>query len=317
MIYRRMGKTELQVSLLSLGSGGYNQFGQNAGIPETEIHRLIRHALDRGINHFDTAAPPGYGDSEMILGRGLREVPRDRYTLSTKFVVIDEETRKVVSADRVTQVVEDSLRNLQVDELDILLLAGALRGEDYPRVIDQLRPTLERLVREGKVRHIGSSEHSSADGGHTWLSRAVEDELIEIVMVAYNLMNHSAERTVFPRCRDKDVGAMGIFTARNAFSKPPRLTETVRDLKERGLLVDDIPDQDALAWLLDDEEPSLVSTAYRFSAGNDAISTIMTGTIDIAHLDANLAAIEKPPLHPEKLTRLRKFFGHLSEVIGD
>ncbi len=104
---------------------------------------------------------------------------------------------------------------------------------------------------------------------------------------------------------------------RNAFSQPQNLTETIKRLKEQGLLDDAIRDEDALGWLLDDDEPSLVSAAYRFSAGNDAISTIMTGTIDIAHLDANVASMQKPALPPEKTARLRELFGHLTEVIGD
>ena len=318
MIYRRLGKTDLQVSLLSLGSGGYNQFGQKAGVPESEIHRLVHHALDLGINHFDTSARPGYGDSELILGRALKGVPRDRYTLSTKFAVVDAETGELTSAARTQQYIEDSLRYMQVDELDILLLAGGGKREDYPRVIDELQSLLERMLREGKVRHLGSSEHSAVDGAHNWLSRALEDDLLEVVMVAYNLMNHTAERAVLPQCQAKDVGAIGIYTVRNVFSVPKRLTEVVVDLKKRGLLADDaIADEDGLAWLLDDENPTLVSAAYRFSAGHEAISTVMCGSIDIDHLDANVRTIERGPLPSEKQARLRQLFGHLTDPVGN
>ena len=318
MIYRRMGKTQIQVSLLSLGSGGYNAFGQRKGVPESEIHRLIRRALDLGINHFDTAARPSYLDSELILGRGLKDVPRDRYTLSTKFPVIDPHSGEVATAERVLLYVEDSLRYLQVDELDILLLGGAGSATDYPRVMEQLRPTFERLLREGKVRHLGSSENSSLDGGHSWLNRAVEDDIIEVVMVAYNMMNQSAEKTVFPACLEKGVGAMGIYTVRNAFGAPGRLPEVVAELVEKGLIAaDDVAADDPLGWLLDDDEPSLITAAYRFSAANNAISTVMTGTIDIAHLEANVQTLEKPPLPAEKQERLRELFGHLSVPIGN
>ena len=317
MIYRRMGRTDLQVSLLSLGSGGYNMFGQRAGVPESEIHRLVRHALDVGVNHFDTAAPPGYGDSELILGRALTGVPRDRYTLSTKFPVVSE-TGEAIAAARAVQYIEDSLSNMKVNELDMLLLAGDLKREHYPRVVEELLPTLERLLQEGKIRHLGSSEHSALDGSHEWLNRALEDNLIEVAMVAYNMMNQSAEQTVFPLCREKDVGTMGIFTVRNVFSIARRLEEVVAELKDKGLLAEEaLPDEDVLGWLLDDEDPSLVAAAYRFSAGNDAISTIMCGTIDIDHLDANITALEKGPLTPDKQARLRELFGHLKDPIGN
>ena len=319
MIYRRLGRTEIEVSLLSVGSGGHNRFGQAKGVPESEMHRFVRHALDLGINHFDTAIPPSYGDSELILGRALADVARDRYTLSTKFAVIDSETDRVLSSERIVEHVEESLLNMQIDELDILLLGGAGMGGDYDRVMNEIRPPLERLGRDGKVRHIGSSENSSVDGGHSWLERAVEDELIEVAMVSYNMMNQSAERTVFPGCRKNDVGTMGIYTVRNAFSIPSRLCEVVAELKQSGVLGDDIPNEDPLGWLLDDEEDeeSLASTAYRFSAANKAISTIVCGTIDLAHLEANVMSIEKPPLSAEKLARLRQLFGHIATSIGN
>jgi aryl-alcohol dehydrogenase-like predicted oxidoreductase len=318
MIYRRMGRTGLQVSLLSLGSGGYNLFGQSKGVPESEIHRLVRHALDVGVNHFDTAARPSYGDSELILGRALTGIPRDRYTLSTKFPAVDADTGEIISGARVVQYIEDSLSNMKIDELDILLLAGDFKREHYPRVVEELLPTLERLLQDGKIKHLGSSEHSVLDGSHEWLSRALEDNLLEVVMVAYNMMNQSAEQTIFPQCREKDVGAMGIFTVRNVFSVAQRLQEVVADLKSNGLLEENaLPGKDPLGWLLDDEDPSLVAAAYRFSAGNDAISTIMCGTIDIDHLDANIKALEKGPLAPDKQARLRELFGHLKDPIGN
>jgi len=139
-----------------------------------------------------------------------------------------------------------------------------------------------------------------------------------VVMVAYNMMNQSAEQTVFPLCREKDVGTMGIFTVRNVFSIARRLEEVVAELKGKGLLAEEaLPYEDALGWLLDDDDPSLVAAAYRFSAGNDAISTIMCGTIDIDHLDANIRALEKGPLAPDKQARLRQLFGHLKDPIGN
>jgi aryl-alcohol dehydrogenase-like predicted oxidoreductase len=320
VIYRRLGRTEIDVSLLSVGSGGYNRFGQAKGVPESEMHRFVHHALDLGINHFDTAVPPSYGDSELILGRALADVARDRYTLSTKFAVIDSESDQVLSSERIVKHVEESLLNMQIDELDILLLGGAGMGGEFDRVMNEIRPTLEQLVRDGKVRHIGSSENSSDDGGHSWLEKAVEDELIEVVMVSYNMMNQSAERTVFPGCRKNDVGAMGIYTVRNAFSIPSRLCEVVGELKESGVLGDEVPDEDPLGWLLDDdggEGESLASAAYRFSAANEAISTVVCGTIDIAHLEANVMSIEKPPLSAEKMARLRQLFGHIATSIGN
>ena len=83
MHYRTLGRTGLKVSLLSQGTGGPSQFGQNRGLLQAEQDRLIRRCLDLGINLFDTHE--SYGDSEAILGRALDGVPRDDYILVTKW----------------------------------------------------------------------------------------------------------------------------------------------------------------------------------------------------------------------------------------
>jgi aryl-alcohol dehydrogenase-like predicted oxidoreductase len=85
MKFRRLGRTGLQVSLVGLGSGGPSALGQASGVPEPQAHRVVRRALDLGINLIDTAA--GYRDSEAILGRALHGVTRERYVLCTKFHV--------------------------------------------------------------------------------------------------------------------------------------------------------------------------------------------------------------------------------------
>ena len=83
MQYRRFGRTGLRVSVVGLGSGGPSQLGQKSGVPAAAAIRVVRRALDLGINLLDTSA--SYGESEAILGRALREVPRDGYVLATKF----------------------------------------------------------------------------------------------------------------------------------------------------------------------------------------------------------------------------------------
>ena len=82
MIYRTLGRTDLVVPVMGMGTGGHNQLGQNADVPEADIHRLLHQVFDLGIHYFDTS--PGYGESELILGRALRHLPRDRLVVSTQ-----------------------------------------------------------------------------------------------------------------------------------------------------------------------------------------------------------------------------------------
>src|SRR6266545_5120954 len=88
MQYRRFGRTGLDVSVMGLGSGGPSQLGQGSGVVEADAHRVVRRALELGINLIDTAAD--YRESEAILGRALRGAKRDSYILCTKFTPVDK-----------------------------------------------------------------------------------------------------------------------------------------------------------------------------------------------------------------------------------
>ena len=88
MEYRKLGRTGLEVSLLSLGSGGPNRFGQARYVPRKRIDRLVRLALDRGVNFFDTSA--AYQESESLLGRALSGVARDRFHIATKVRPVEQ-----------------------------------------------------------------------------------------------------------------------------------------------------------------------------------------------------------------------------------
>jgi len=317
MIYRRFGRTELKISRLALGSGGPNQFGQKAGVPEQDIHRLVHGALDLGINFFDTS--PGYGESELILGRALKGIPRDRYLVSTKFGLAPAgRWDDIIAPNEVIATVENSLRRLQISEIDLLLVQHWPRWGVYRRIIEELWPTLTKLQEQGKIRYLGASEISRHDGSHQWLTRGLRDNLFDGVMVAYNMINQSAEREVFPLCQANDVGTQTIFVVRKVFNRPERLNQVVAELKRKEIVPpDSLPDDDPLGWLVKGGVSSLVSAAYKFCAGHEAVSTVMTGTINLAHLAENVEAISGDPLPSEDLERLRQVFGAVAEPIGN
>jgi aryl-alcohol dehydrogenase-like predicted oxidoreductase len=317
MEYRRFGRTDLQVSAIALGSGGPNRFGQRVGIPEAHIHRLVRHALELGINLFDTS--PGYSDSELILGRALAGVARDRYHLSTKVVIDDAVTGEhPAPVQQVVASVEASLRRLRVDHVDVLLLAGWPQPGAYRRIVEETIPALRRLQEQGKLRFLSSSEVSAYDGAHAYLTLGLRDELFDSVMVAYNMINQCAEREVFPLCRKRDVGTQVMFAVRRLFPDPVRVGETLAELERKQIVAAGaLPAGDPFDWLLDSRTPDLISAAYKFCAAHPAVSTVMTGTNDIRHLERNVAAVTGPPLPAEVMQRLRATFFGVTEVIGN
>ncbi len=304
---------------MALGTGGPNIFGMR-GVSRTdqEIDALVKAAFDMGINTFDTAPGYGGGRSEELLGRCLWSMPREEYIVSTKVRVVNKDRSGISPRGEFRNSVEESLRRLRMDYLDILLLAGTLEGGWYEQVTEELVAEAHMLREEGKVRFIGASESSSSDGGHRWLSRILADDLVDVVMVAYGLLNHSAEADVFERCLKQEVGTMIIYAVRKAFSQPSRLEEIIKDLKEQRLISSsEIPETNPLEWLLENEKDALTRVAYRFSASHPAVSTVMTGTTNLLHLQANIDALESSPIPSGKLKKLRRIFGHLSEPIGN
>jgi aryl-alcohol dehydrogenase-like predicted oxidoreductase len=166
---RTLGRSDMQVSAMGLGCwaiGGpwYWQDGQGGwgDIDDNESVRAIHHALENGINFFDTAANYGTGHSERILGRALKG-KRDKAVIATKFGFKVNETEKRVSIredDHLLHVraeCESSLRNLNIDVIDLY----QLHVWDYPlEKVPAMVDLLESLVGEGKIRYYGWSTDS-------------------------------------------------------------------------------------------------------------------------------------------------------------
>jgi aryl-alcohol dehydrogenase-like predicted oxidoreductase len=322
MKYRVLGRSGLKVSMIGVGTGGLDPLGIKSGRSEAEMRDFLRFAFDCGITLFDTA--PGYGDgrSERILGSALKELPRDELVVSTKIALASSmpgDPPKVMRPAEVGPAVEGSLRRLQVDYVDVMLMAVADLPEHADTVIEDLMPELVRLKEQGKIRFIGSSEQTRSDGAHMWLQRVLPTEQVDVAMVGHNMINQSAQRTVFPICIEKEIGVLNVFTVRNLFWNPQRLREVIADLKQRGVLAEDtVDDESPLGWLLEDGEcGTLVEAAYRYAAYTKGVTTVMCGTIDERELEADVETIQKGPLSADKIERLKLSFGHIAEAIGN
>ncbi|MEH2257641.1 aldo/keto reductase [Nostoc sp.] len=162
MLYRRFGRTELQMPVFSCGGMRYQfkwQDVPNHEIPadnQANLEATIRRAVEVGINHIETAR--GYGTSEMQLGRILPKFPREKLIVQTK-------VNPKADAKEFREIFEQSLKNLQLDYVDLL----GLHGINHPESLnDSIRPggcleVAQQLRAEGKVRFIGFSTHGSTD----------------------------------------------------------------------------------------------------------------------------------------------------------
>ena len=186
MEYRELGKTGLQVSAIGMGCA---QLGSSS----TEYAvRIVRRALDLGVNYFDVAR--GYRDAEIKIGLGLKG-KRDKAILSTK---TGAKTR-----DDAWQQIHESLERLQTNYLDNCHLHGLRAGEDMDT---RLGPggALEALLKakeQGLTRHIGCSSHRSEH-----LIEALERFDFEVILVPMNLVEREPLDELIPLCQQKGVG---------------------------------------------------------------------------------------------------------------
>ena len=312
MKYCTLGKTGLKVSLAAFGTGGPSQFGQNKGLEQRQQTALVRRCLDLGVNLFDTHE--GYGESEEILGEALRGVPRDSYHIVTKW---SYHSGGGVGRDAAAfaDSVERSLRRLNTDYVDVMMIHGILAAE-YDDVVERFMPTLERLQAQGKVRFKGFSTRYIADPAQEILPVALRahPELWDVVMLKHGILNQIAAKEALPLAMEHGVGVLNMASVRIKLPVPALLEELIAEWKDKGYISrDSLPAQNPLGWLVHDDVNSVVSAAYKFAADHPAIHSVITGTSSVAHLEANIAALQKPRLSDEDAARLMGLFGDIAE----
>ena len=133
-------------------------------------------------------------------------------------------------------------------------------------------------------------------------------------MLKYGILNQWAAREILPLALKHDVGILNMAAVRIRLPDPALLAETVSDWKSRGLIGRDaLPDENPLGWLVRDDVESVISAAYKFAADHPAIASVITGTSNLAHLESNARALERPYLRDADRRRLERIFGGVAE----
>ncbi|MBI4658710.1 MAG: aldo/keto reductase [Verrucomicrobia bacterium] len=308
-----LGRTGLKVSVLSYGTGGPGGFGRARGLTAGDQKALIRRCLDLGINLFDTAEAYGGGQSETDLGGALQGVPRDTYILATKWLHHDGNALTVKEDPAALAAsVERSLARLRTDYIDIMQFHG-LSPTHYRQVVDRFYPEMEKLKKSGKLRFVGFSEFLRSDAEHAAIAMALKNdpELWDTVMLKYGILYQWAAREVLPLAISCKTGVLNMAPVRLSLSDSTMLERLVAKWEADGLLErGSLSRREPLGWLIGGNVGSLVAAAYKFAADHRGISTVLTGTSDIAHLEENAAALESPVLPPADKDRLVRLFGN-------
>ena len=199
MEYRRLGRSGLKVSEVCLGT---MTFGQSAD--EAEAKRMVDAAMDAGVNFFDTANTYGGGQSEVMLGKALKGRRRSA-VVATKFFnpIGPGPNDSGMSRKHIMDAIEDSLRQLQMDYIDLYYIHHV----DVQAPLEEMLRALDDLVRQGKVHYIGCSNYEAwrlsealATSDHLHLSR------FECYQPQYSLVVRDIEQELVPLCQYKGVG---------------------------------------------------------------------------------------------------------------
>ncbi len=209
MQYTTLGKTDLKVSRLCLGcmTFGEPDRGKHAWtLPEESSRLIIKHAIDGGINFFDTANSYSDGSSEEIVGRALRDFARrDEVVVATKVYHQVGDLPEGLSRAQILRSIDDSLRRLNMEYVDLL----QIHRWDYNTPIEETLEALNDVVKAGKARYIGaSSMHASQfaqaldlQAQHGWARFVTMQD-------HYNLIYREEEREMLPLCYQEGVAVI-------------------------------------------------------------------------------------------------------------
>lgn len=268
MHYRRFGKTNLRLSVFSLGT-------MRCLASEQVAYETVQAAIAQGINHLETAR--GYGKSEVFLGAALRSgLPRSRTDL-----YITSKIPPTPKADEILRGVEESLNRLGIDYLDALALHGINTWEHWEWLQSAGRQAVQRLMADGRVRHVGFSTHGSLEV----VQATIELGWLEFVNLHYTYF-FQRQAAAIAQAHANDLGIFIISPADKGgqLYTPPRLLEHLcQPLTPLGM-------------------------NYRFLLSDPRITTLSVGPANPSELEQPLAYGEQTqplsPVEQEVLTTL-------------
>lgn len=294
MQYRNLGRTGLKVSPYCLGT---MMFGAIANADHDECVGMIHKALDFGINFIDTADAYSQGESEEIVGKALKG-RRDEVVLATKasLPMGDAPNHRGGSRRWLTRAIEDSLRRLQTDYIDLF----QLQRLDPETDIEETLSALTDLMREGKVRAIGASTAPASDIVEAqWVAERRGLARFRTEQPPYSILNRSIEREVLPTCQRYGMGVMawsplakGMLTGK--YRKGEALPDSLR-VKYFPKAMTDAGSLDAVEQLIPLAENaglSLVHMSLAFAITHPAVTSAIIGPRTPTQLNDLLAGAE-------------------------
>ena len=289
MEQRRLGKAGMVVSAVGLGT---NNFGGRAD--EEASLRVLDQALDLGITFLDTANIYVGTRSEEIIGKGLKG-RRDKAVIATKFGLSTGQGPNQTGGSRkhMMEQVEGSLRRLQTDYIDLY----QIHAPDRQTPIEETLRAMDDLIRQGKVRYIGSSNFPAWQVCEAaWAAKSLNVNGFATEQPYYNLLKRDAEKELIPLCREYGIGVIpyfplesGLLTGKYRKGEPPpegtRLAPPAaqsRYFSDRNFEI-----IDKLEAFAHERDHTLVELAIAWLLANDTVVSVITGATKAEQLVDN------------------------------
>lgn len=312
MKYRTLGNTGLIVSELALGSMQFGGKMNMGGLDQNATTEMIKFALDRGINFIDTADVYSLGESETLIGNSLKGI-RDEIVLATKcrLPMSDNFNRSGATRVNIIKSIESSLKRLKTDYIDLY----QIHGWDSNTPLEETLRTLDDLVRQGKVRYIGLSNHLSWQAA---TAVSLQDKLglekYSTAQMHYSLVERGIENEFQSFAEYANIGILvwsplagGFLSGKYDRDNPPkegtRFSEAGQFVpfdKNLGYKV-----VDALREIAGRHNCSPARVALSWVLSRPAISSVIIAARKHEHLDDNIKAVDLT-LTEEDITLLNK-----------
>ena len=294
MEYRNLGTSGLLVSVVGLGC---NNFGMRLGVEETRA--VVHRAIDKGITLFDTADMyGGRGGSEEQLGQILGDRRKD-IVLATKFgMAMSDDGTKIGAARRyIMNAVEDSLRRLQTDHIDLY----QLHQPDPRTPLDETLRAMDDLVTQGKVRYIGCSNLPAWQVADSqWISSTGGFSRFVSCQDEYNILNRDIEKELLPAMEAHGCGllpyfplASGMLTGkykRDAMPDGARLTDMPKFANRTYVTEQNFDIVEKLEAFAKERGHSLLEMAFSWMASRPTTASVIAGATKPEQIDANVEA---------------------------
>lgn len=294
MKYRRLGRTEMKVSVIGVGTW---QFGGEWGqtFAQQEVDAVLDRAAELGINLIDTAECYGDHLSESFIGDYLSRRKRENWVVATKFGHHFHErfTRTdEFKPEEVVRQLDASLKALRTDFIDLYQFHS---GPDAVFDNDDLWTVLDKQVQAGKIRHLGTSIGSNANIHQTDASTTYNSKAIQVV---YNRLDRTPEEQVFPSCLRQDLGVLARVPLASGYLsgkyKPGAVFEAtdVRSRHDKDATLQKLQEVERIKREEVPEGTDMAIWALAWCLKHPAVTAVIPGCKNPEQVESNASAAE-------------------------